>query len=173
MKPNIGSGDKGQTDFHGERVDKCCCNIDSIGTIDELNSFLGLVRSINKDNEIDSIIEKVQNDLFTIGADIATSNNHISKENVKFLESSMQELEKELAPLNKFILPAGNQVSSLLHVARAVCRRAEREVVALSKQEKINEQIIPYLNRLSDLFFTLARVVNKRAELEEKEWSKD
>lgn len=170
MKPCMGSGDKGETDFRAKRVSKCECNIESLGTIDELNSFIGLVRSFNKDKEIDSILEKVQNVLFTLGADIATGSNRISKENVKFLEASMIELEKELKPLNKFILPTGNQISSLLHVARTVCRRAEREVVSLSKKEKINEQIITYLNRLSDLLFLLARVVNKRSGLKEKEW---
>jgi cob(I)alamin adenosyltransferase len=173
MKPNIGRGDKGETDFRDKRVNKCECNIESIGTVDELNSFIGLVRSFNKDKEIDSILEKIQNDLFAIGSDLATNTSIITRDNVKFLEDSMIKLEKELKPLTKFILPTGNQISALLHVSRAVCRRAEREVVSLSKQEKVNEQVIPYLNRLSDLLFTLARVVNKRSGIEEKEWSKD
>lgn len=173
MKPTIGRGDKGETDFRDRRVSKAECSIDSIGDVDELSSFIGLVRSLSNDKEIDSLLEKIQDDLFAVGSDLATNSSIISKENVKFLENSMSEMEKELKPLSKFILPTGNQTSALIHVCRAVCRRAEREVVCISKQEKVNEQIIPYLNRLSDLLFTLARLINKQAKIKEQEWSNE
>jgi cob(I)alamin adenosyltransferase len=165
MKPNFGRGDTGETDLRGTRVKKCECNVESIGNIDELNSFIGYIRSVTEDENIDSILEKVQNDLFVLGSDLASpveSNvPRISRENVEFLEKTIDEMEMALKPLNKFILPTGTKTASLLHIARAICRRAERSIVALSQKEKINEQIIPYVNRLSDLLFVMARFENR------------
>ena len=170
MKPNVGRGDKGETDFRGKRVNKSSCNIEAVGNIDELNSFIGFIRTVNREKDIDSILSRIQNDLFALGADIATGSDRITKESVKFIEDSINKLEEELEPLSKFILPGGTQSAALLHIARGICRRAERGVVAFAKNEKLNEYTIPYLNRLSDLLFTLARVANKRAGVEEEEW---
>ncbi len=180
MKPNIGSGDKGETSLIGKKVSKDECRVEAFGKIDELNSFIGLARAtIEKDKDIDSLLEKIQKDLFVIGSDLATVIStktnvpKISSDHVKFLENNISEFEKELKPLTKFILPTGNRTASLLHISRTICRSAERELVKLSKEEKINENIIPYVNRLSDLLFTLARVSNKRAGIEDKEWIRD
>ncbi len=165
-------GDKGETSLFNKRVDKTSSRVSAIGVVDELNSIIGLVRASLNDKQLNDLIEKVQDDLFVVGSDLANANVKINTDHLQNLEKTSDELEKELKPLNKFILPTGNQAASLLHVARSVCRRAEREIVAASKEEKINEQIIPYINRLSDFLFILARVVNKRAGVEEKEWTR-
>lgn len=170
MKPSIGRGDKGQTDFRGKRISKSEVGLEAIGTIDSLNSFIGLTRATNKDKEINSILEKIQDDLFTLGADLATGKSRISSEHVKSLENTLEKVERELKPLTKFILPTGCQTAALLHVARTVCRRAERTLVTLAKEEEIGDYAVPYLNRLSDLLFALARLANKRSNVKESEW---
>lgn len=169
MKPNIGKGDKGETDLLGKRISKCDCRVEACGSIDELNSFIGLIRSTLQNRDIDSLLEKIQSDLFLLGSDLISKQTKISEANVKFLERMIEQYEIGLPTLKGFVLPAGSQTASLLHVARTVCRRAERNIVALSKKRKINPKAIAYVNRLSDLLFTLARVVNKRAGVSEKE----
>ncbi len=180
MKPNAGAGDSGDTElFGGGRVSKDSLRVECYGDVDELNSFVGLVRTnviYKVDNEfkdIDSILFEVQNKLFSLGADLALPNAskiRLTEGDVKFVENNINEMERELEPLKKFILPGGSKASALLHVARTVCRRVERRLVSLSKAEDIGDFVIPFINRLSDLLFTLARVVNKRLDIKEVEW---
>jgi cob(I)alamin adenosyltransferase len=174
MKPNIGQGDKGETHLlSGEKISKDECQIQAYGDIDELNSFLGLVRSFNKIKEVDEVLEKVQEDLFVLCSHMTPSVRGLpefSAEKVKFLEESILKFEKNLPKLRRFILPSGDNVGALLHVARTVCRRAERSFFAFSKLRSLNPNLLAYLNRLSDLLFILARYVNKEAGKEEKEW---
>ena len=176
MKPNIGQGDKGETSlFGGKKVSKDECQVEAYGNVDELNSFIGLIRSVNKSEELDSLLEKVQEDLFILGSQLASTTENsrlpqLTKDNVKFLEENILKFEKDLPQLRRFILSTGTQTASLLHVARTVCRRTERSMVALSKEKTFSENLIPYVNRLSDLLFTLARWVNKKEGKEEKEW---
>ncbi|MBU5537132.1 MAG: cob(I)yrinic acid a,c-diamide adenosyltransferase [Candidatus Aenigmatarchaeota archaeon] len=176
MKPNIGQGDKGTTFlFGGKQVSKDECQVQAYGDVDELNSFIGYIRSVNKHQELDSILEKIQEDLFVLGSQLASAVENsklpqLTKDNVKFLEENILKFEKDLPELRRFILPTGSQIAALLHIARTVCRRAERSIVALSKIKKLNEFSIPYINRLSDLLFTLARYANKKEGKNEKEW---
>lgn len=174
MKPNIGSGDDGKTNLIGKRVWKDDVRIDLQGKIDELNSFIGLSTSKIKFKDMSLVLEEVQKQLFVLGADLANVVKQekivkITKDDVKFIENKIQEFEKELEPLTRFILPSG-EIASIIHVSRAICREAERKAVRLSKEEEINSNIIPYLNRLSDLLFTFARLYNKRLGIKEKEW---
>ncbi|MBI2542658.1 MAG: cob(I)yrinic acid a,c-diamide adenosyltransferase [Candidatus Aenigmarchaeota archaeon] len=174
MKPNIGQGDKGTTSiFGGERINKDECQIQAYGDLDELNSCIGLIRSINKHRETNELLEKIQEDLFVLGSQLVSTNPRlpsVTRENVKFIEDNIQKFEKDLPELRRFILPSGNQTASLLHVSRAVCRRVERSLVTLSKENNLNENVIPYINRLSDLLFALARWTNKKEGIKEKEW---
>ena len=176
MKPNAGRGDKGDTDlFGGKRIAKDDLRLEAIGSIDELNSFIGLVRAEmdNKLSYTDGILEKIQNKLFRLGADLAspeTSKVRISADDVKFVEDRINEVEEGLKSLKKFILPTGNKPATLLHVSRTVCRRSERIIVSLSKIESINPNAISFVNRLSDLLFALSRSVNKHSGIFEQEW---
>lgn len=176
MKPNIGQGDKGTTSlFGGKKVSKDSLQVRAYGSVDELNSYIGLVRSVNALEELDTILEKIQEDLFVLGSQLASAIENpklpqLTKDNVKFIEENIQKFEKDLPQLKRFILPTGTQTTALLHVARTVCRRTERSIVALSKEKKLDENSIPYVNRLSDLLFTLVRWVNKKEGKEEKEW---
>jgi len=176
------SGDTGETGLMGgRRVSKDDLRVEAYGTIDEANSFLGLAASFSADKQINDIIEKIQRDLFAIGSNLATPIEdktkisypipEITQSSVDSLEKIIDDIEKELPSLKKFILPGGSRAASAIHVARSVVRRAERIVVAFSKQERINPEIIKYLNRLSSLLFELARLANKRANVSEKEWS--
>lgn len=165
MKSKIGKGDNGMTCLKGCRIAKDSKLIKFIGDLDELNSYLGFCRSLIKNEDVNKVLEEIQSKLFLIGAIVAGEKIKFKKENVKFLEENIREYEKELKPLNHFIYPAGTQASSVLHIARAVCRRVERSCI----EAKLKE-FIPFFNRLSDLLFVLARVENKRAGIEEKEW---
>ena len=170
------TGDKGETGlFGGGRVSKDSTRVEAYGSIDELNSVLGVVRSFLADKEFDSILCRVQDDLFVAGADLATVKkdqemSRITAERVLELERTIDRYERELPPLNSFILPSGSIVGSALHFARAVARRSERQIVRLARSEGINDQMIPYINRLSDLLFVLARVANRRDGKSEVEW---
>ena len=171
------TGDKGETGLvSGTRVPKDSLRVEAYGNVDELNSVLGVVRAYLKDFEIDSILEGLQSDLFIAGADLAAplDKNHnvprITNDMTAVLEKTIDRLQEQLSPLRAFILPGGTPPGALLHFARSVARRAERSAVALSKTEKINDQMIPYLNRLSDLLFVMARAVNHRAGISEMEW---
>jgi cob(I)alamin adenosyltransferase len=171
------TGDKGETGLFGnDRVSKASKRIEAYGTVDELNSVLGIVRSLNPPPEIDAIVEAIQGDLFTLGADLATpydSNSSVPRiqaAEVQRIEKYIDEIDPKLQPLKHFILPGGTNVAAMLHFARTVCRRAERRVVKLAKKEEIGEQAIVYLNRLADLLFVLARYANNLGGRMEKTW---
>ncbi len=150
--------------------------VDAYGSVDELNSVLGVVRAFLTDRELDSLLGELQKDLFVVGADLASAPGQqrrvprITQQRVTELERIIDRFETELSPLKAFILPGGGVAGSILHNARTVARRAERRIVALSKVEDVNEQMVPYMNRLSDLLFVLARLVNHRDNKGEVEW---
>jgi cob(I)alamin adenosyltransferase len=178
MKIYTRTGDKGDTSlFGGQRVPKDALRIEAYGTVDELNSILGLVRADNGDGEVDRVLEQIQNELFELGADLATPQSvvkskvkRIEPRDVQGLERTLDGMEGQLKSLRSFILPGGSPVAARLHYARTVCRRAERAVVRLSRNEDIGETVTVYLNRLSDLLFVLARYVNHRAGVPEVKW---
>ena len=164
------TGDKGSTQLgDGKRVDKNSLRVDAYGSVDEANATIGL--SILRTNtKIKKILQIIQNDLFDLGADLCMPDKKkiqklkITKDRVDYIEKKIDSFNKELAPLNSFILPGGSESSTYLHIARTVTRRAERKVCALSKKERINPVAIIYLNRLSDLLFVLARYTNNKGK---------
>ena len=180
MKIYTKTGDKGETSlFGGKRVQKSAQRLKAYGTVDELNSFIGLAIVEVNDEHVKNILIEIQHQLFALGADLATPDDEktkklnvyrVEKSFYEFAESKIDELEKNLDELKSFILPGGTKSSSLLHVCRAVCRRAEREIVELQQLDIINENIIIYVNRLSDLFFVLARYENKVAGIPDIKW---
>jgi cob(I)alamin adenosyltransferase len=166
------TGDKGQTSLvGGKRVSKSSARVEAYGDIDELNSVLGIVRLEAEDTEIKEIITDIQNDLFIIGADLASPNEiqvpRISKQKISELEKVIDKFLHELESLKEFILPSGSGGGPYLHLARTVSRRAERRIVRLMEEEQVNENILAYVNRLSDLLFVMARIENKRGNFEE------
>lgn len=173
------TGDQGETGLiGGQRIPKDSPRIEAIGAIDELNATLGFARSLGKNAELDQTLSRLQQDLFRLGADIATPREaktatpteRMAAADVKGLEQTIDHITAQLPPLRRFILPAGSPQAAQLHVARAVCRRAERRLVTLGKAEAVNEQARIYLNRLSDLLFVLARLANLRSGLQDIEW---
>jgi cob(I)alamin adenosyltransferase len=167
------TGDGGETSLvGGQRVSKASLRVDAYGDVDELNSYIGLARAYLKDTEIDDALSLIQNDLFTLGADLASPSDiqvpRITEGFIATLEDLSDRFLEELEPLKEFILPGGAQAGATLHLARTVARKSDRKVVALSLVEEVNPQAIIYLNRLSDLLFILARLVNKRAGVPEK-----
>jgi cob(I)alamin adenosyltransferase len=170
MKIYTKGGDKGQTGlFGGERVSKNSERIEAYGTIDELNSFIGLAVEEVKSPETKAILQNIQNELFTLGSDLATPLNEsnekykiprVPKSFYEEAEKQIDKFEEQLEPLQNFILPGGSKASALLNICRTICRRAERRVVTLKASNDIGENIIIFLNRLSDLFFVLARYEN-------------
>jgi cob(I)alamin adenosyltransferase len=181
MKIYTKTGDKGETGlFGGGRVSKSHPRVEAYGDIDELNAVIGLARSIEMMPRIDEVLAPVQRDLFSLGALLATPNHDKVKqqlEKARLDESRVMELERaiddgeaELEPLTAFILPGGTPKSAALHVARTVCRRAERKVISLGSEVDVPPVVVKYLNRLSDLLFVLARVANRRAGAPEVIW---
>lgn len=163
------TGDTGQTGlFGGQRVEKNAQRVVAYGTIDELNALLGVARASTIDPALDLLLARIQNELFVLGADLATPGestriDRLSKEHTTRLEQEIDQFEAELEPLKQFILPGGAPLAAHLHLARTVCRRAEREVVTLAAHEPVNQTVLAYLNRLSDWLFVAARVDNRRA----------
>ena len=178
MKIYTKTGDKGETGlFGGERVPKDALRIEAYGTVDELNSVVGIVRALRPHKTIDDVLAQIQNDLFVLGADLATPKENkkspiprISSSHCELLEKKIDVHERSLRPLKSFILPGGTVVASYLHFARTVCRRAERCAVRLARFEHIGSEIVVYLNRLSDLLFVLARSANRIARKREVQW---
>ncbi len=176
MKAYTGTGDKGETSLYGgTRVGKQNPRVEAYGAVDELNSHIGLVRAYLKDRRVDEILRNIQRDLFVLGGDLATELVNarvprIERGHVLGLERVLEDVHGKLKPLKRFILPAGGVAGAGLHVARSVCRRAERRVAALARVESINPEAIPYLNRLSSLLFDLARLANKNEGMAEEEW---
>jgi cob(I)alamin adenosyltransferase len=164
------SGDKGETSLvDGSRVSKADLRVAAYGEVDELNSLLGMARAGLADGQLDDALGKIQNELFIVGADLASPMTiqvpRVGEEHVVELERLIDLLLEELEPLREFILPGGSPPGAALHLARAVARRAERSVVALAAQSETNARALEYLNRLSDLLFVMARVANKRASV--------
>ena len=161
-------GDTGYTSIvGGKRVKKSSHIIEAIGYVDELNAFLGLLANYLKPNQ-KNVILNIQNDLFDIGADIATplnkkdNNIRLRKNQTVYLEREIDKINSKLKPLTSFILPGGNEISGWLHLARTINRRCEVSIVKLSEKNKINLEILKYINRLSDFLFVLARQTNKK-----------
>lgn len=172
MKIYTKTGDKGETTlFGGTRVKKYDLRIEAYGTIDELNSHIGLIRDQKIDSSTFDSLIKIQNELFTLGAMLATPPNKeklksgkdrlkipkINDSAIQFLENEMDKMNETLPPMKSFVLPGGHTTVSYCHISRCICRRAERLTVELNDNEKINNSILIYLNRLSDYLFVLAR----------------
>ena len=185
MKIYTKTGDKGKTAlFGGTKVPKHHIRIESYGTVDELNSHLGLVRDQDIDNHSKSILATIQNKLFTVGAILATDPEKamlksgkerlnipkISNEDIELLEQEMDNMNEALPPMTHFILPGGHQTVSFCHIARCVCRRAERLAAALNDLEPFQPETLIYLNRLSDYLFVLARKLSKDLQADEVKW---
>ncbi|TLY30132.1 MAG: cob(I)yrinic acid a,c-diamide adenosyltransferase [Ignavibacteria bacterium] len=178
MKIYTRRGDKGETAlFGGKRVPKDSLRIEAFGTVDELNSVIGICRSLKPAGEFDKILEQIQHDLFGLGADLASAGTSAKKKedrvrssDVDRLERHIDKIEGKLRPLRNFILPGGSAPASMIHFARTVCRRAERLLVRLARTEKGGELPVIYLNRLSDLLFVMARRENARTKNPEIKW---
>ena len=185
MKIYTKTGDTGTTAlFGGTRVKKYNLRIESYGTIDELNSYIGLIKDQEISNSIKESLLKIQNELFTLGAMLATPPEKetlksgkerlnipkIDVASILFLEEEIDKMDAELPQMTHFILPGGHQAVSFCHIARCVCRRSERLSVELNDLESINNEILKYLNRLSDYLFMLARKLSKDLIVEEIKW---
>jgi cob(I)alamin adenosyltransferase len=173
------TGDRGETAlFDGTRVSKADARVSAYGDVDELNAWLGLARALIDDREIAAGVEQIQRDLFAVGSRLADPAKRIAErvtkagitsDDVTRLEQWIDRLDAELPPLRRFILAGGSNAGAAFHVARTVCRRAERAIVALGN-DAIDDEVIVYINRLSDLLFVLARAANARAGVAELEW---
>jgi len=175
------TGDSGDTGlFGGGRVPKDHPRVQAYGDVDELNSCLGVVRATPPTEFHDALLETVQRDLFSLGGQLATPDPdrvrkalekaELSKERVALFEATIDAADRELPPLRAFVLPSGTPKAAALHLARTVCRRAERSVVRLAHEEGTPELFVTYLNRLSDLLFTLARLANHQAGTGDTTW---
>ena len=179
------TGDKGETSLYGgTRVSKAAARVESYGTLDELNAFIGLAKAEISDEKVLNQLQKIQFDLFTVGSEAATPTDKlilangknrldlmISEEEISELELWMDDLDAELEPLQFFILPSGGKAAASIHVCRTVCRRAERAMVHLNETEEVRPELIKYLNRLSDYLFILARYISKISGEKEEYWN--
>jgi len=177
MQPKKWPGDAGKTRMLGSaEIDKDSLSVEATGSVDEINSFVGLAANKLENRDVLALRRDIQKGLFTIGAELAGSRRRDDKDtqlepsHVVRLEDEIFKLDNSLPALQNFILPGGSEAASLLHVCRSVSRRAERRVIALKKERIINEDIVKYLNRLSYLFFLLARQANETSGLEETKW---
>lgn len=180
MKIYTKTGDKGETGlFGGERVSKHSTRLDAYGTVDELNSFIGLAVIEVKNEELKVILNDIQQKLFVVGSDLATPQTEKNAklkitrtpdEYISITEKLIDKFESQLDELKNFILPGGSKSAALLHICRTISRRAEREIVALKNTEEIGNNIVIFLNRLSDLFFVLSRFENKYSNIPDTKW---
>lgn len=179
MKIYTKTGDKGQTSLiGGTRVSKATTRIDAYGTVDELNSYIGLVRDQAVNSSRRDLLKEIQDRLFTIGSQLATDPAKTGKKilpdlldsDVALLEAEMDKMDIELPELRHFVLPGGHQAVSFCHLARTVCRRAERLVIALNDTEPVEDLVVKYLNRLSDYLFVLSRKMAQELNAEEVKW---
>jgi cob(I)alamin adenosyltransferase len=178
MKIYTKNGDKGETSLlGGQRVPKDSLRIDAYGTVDELNSALGVVRAQKLSEELDGILGLIQGDLFVLVADLATAGGKraptvepLGQEQVSRLEQTIDSLDGRLSPLTSFIVPGGSLIAAQLHLARTICRRAERLVVRLARSETVDPICTTYLNRLSDALFVIARYANRVDGVREIPW---
>lgn len=176
------TGDKGETSLlGGKRVSKDSLRVDSYGTVDELNSTLGVAEAFLEDRALKEIVKQIQNDLFNLGSELSLTDLKKKEsfglttdwgKRTKELEEIIDRLDKQLKELRNFILPGGDKAASFLHLARSISRRAERKIISLSKKEKISPAILPYLNRLSDLLFVLSRYTNHLKGIKDQLWKK-
>ena len=182
------TGDRGETALvGGKRVPKDSLRIEAYGTIDELNSIVGLARAFNEEKLadgdahrfLDTVLRQIQDELFDLGSELATPLDffkegmyRVGEREVKKIEQLIDECQKELEPLKSFILPGGGRIGAYLHQCRTVCRRAEREILRLSRSEDVSEWPLKYVNRLSDLFFVLSRWISKKTGQDEYLWQR-
>ncbi|MGO3285939.1 cob(I)yrinic acid a,c-diamide adenosyltransferase [Mesonia sp.] len=185
MKIYTKTGDKGSTAlFGGTRVPKHHIRIESYGTVDELNAYIGLIKDQEIDEALKNDLKKIQNNLFTLGAELATDPKkaqfkngkerlnivRVKEAEIQFLEDQIDEMNQDLPQMTNFILPGGHTTVSYCHIARCVCRRAERLAAALNEVEPFEAYILQYINRLSDYLFVLARKLSKDLQVEEIKW---
>ena len=178
MKIYTKTGDKGRTSLiGGKRVPKYNKRIEAYGTIDELNSYMGLIRDLVEDKEIKILISDIQSKLMHASSVLATETEETQKKYAKIIETDINTLEKEIDRMNnelpaltKFILPGGHQTVSHCHIARTICRRAERYIVEVADNDYVDELVVKYVNRLSDYLFTLARYMSNKLGADEIEW---
>jgi cob(I)alamin adenosyltransferase len=181
MKIYTTTGDSGDTGLPGgTRVPKDASVTEVCGSVDELNTVLGIARAIGVPDDVDHVLDRVQHQLFELGAEVArlgaqvASACHVDVEDIRALEEKIDQFNTELPPLRNFLLPGGSLAAAQLHFARAVCRRAERRLVGLIRETPgLSRDILVYLNRLSDLLFVLARLVNQRAGRPETIWRRE
>jgi len=168
-------GDKGTTRLgEGSPVKKNNPRVECYGNLDELNSLVGLFRSYDIPKGIDEILHEIQHDLFDLGGELCIPGHQMMKaERIQFLENKIDTINKDLAPLEEFVLPGGTQAAAICHLARTVCRRAERSLVTLSQIETVSDLALSYLNRLSDLLFVVARTINKEAGKPDVLWRRE
>jgi cob(I)alamin adenosyltransferase len=182
------TGDRGETALvGGKRVPKDSLRIEAYGTIDELNSTVGLARVFNEENLeageahqfLDEVLCRLQDELFDLGSELATPPEsfqpgmyQVSESEIDRLEKLIDKCQEDLEPLNSFILPGGGRIGAYLHQCRTVCRRAERDILRLSREQEINRYVIKYVNRLSDLFFVLSRWIAKQTGEQEYLWQR-
>ncbi|RLD62756.1 MAG: cob(I)yrinic acid a,c-diamide adenosyltransferase [Bacteroidetes bacterium] len=181
MKIYTKTGDAGTTSLiGGKRVPKYHIRLDAYGTVDELNSYIGLIREQIKDTNTNKLLLKIQNNLFTVGSFLAMDNEKdyekfkiqkLQQSEINILEQEIDRMDAELPALQNFILPGGNTVASFCHIARSVCRRAERKANLLSAESTVDEILLKYLNRLSDYLFVLSRILIKNLKGDEIYWS--
>ncbi len=178
MKIYTKTGDSGTTAlFGGKRVSKADLRIDSYGTVDELNSYIGLLRDLEVNQVRTHVLVEIQDRLFTIGATLATEPGNtkvaipsLQENDVQYLEAEIDAMEATLAPMKSFVLPGGHTAVSFCHIARTVCRRAERLTISLSEHEEVSALVIKYLNRLSDYLFVLSRKMSVEVGAIETPW---
>ena len=179
MKIYTKTGDEGETGlFGGARISKAASRVEAYGDVDELNSTIGWTRVEVSDPDLDALLNQIQNDLFEVGAELGSTAERkeksamalIDEAQVEVLERAIDRYEEGPPPLTSFVLPGGSESAARFHLARCVCRRAERAVVALGSQETVRGEVFRYLNRLSDLLFTLARHANHVAGVEDIPW---
>ncbi len=169
------TGDDGKTGLgDGSRIDKFNSRIEGLGSIDELNSIIGIILSEDIPIEESEWLEKIQHDLFDIGGELSIPNfTRLGILKVEFLESKIDSMNKDLPPLKEFILPGGSKVSSYTHLARTICRRVERNLFKLNQSDTVNKFSLKYINRLSDFLFVLARHLNKSKNINDIFWKKN
>lgn len=176
MKIYTRTGDAGTTGlWGGQRVAKDSLRVEAYGTVDECNAAIGVARTTKLDPALDGLLAQIQNQLFIVGADlaspVATAIDRIGPFEIELLEAAIDRFEQELEPLRQFILPGGSSAAAFLHLARTICRRAERCVVSLDAADEVNPDVLIYLNRLSDFLFVVARIANVRAGMADTPWT--
>ena len=178
MKIYSKKGDKGKTSLIGGKiVDKHNLSVDAYGTVDELNSFIGLLKDYVEDKKINEVLHNIQLKLFSVGSILASAGDNnfsekvsIEKKDIEDIESNIDNMNNQLPDLKNFIIPGGHKISSYCHVCRSICRRAERKISELNNHHQINPYILSYVNRLSDFFFVLSRHIKHSDNIEETYW---